>query len=255
MPYRGGVLATYSPDPSTRLLYDTMAELHVGLLLFPEFEVLDMAGPIEVLNVLSVYMGLPLKLCVISRTLDPVAPGPKDSGPSSSFAGQQLYLPTHTFDTTPGLDMLVVPGGPGSGKPERQHYVNFIKRVYNGYNGYPPAKYMFSVCSGSALFALAGVLDGRRATSNKKNWAWATPHGPRTHWIAKARWVTSGNVWTTSGVTAGIDGMVAFVSTIYGEDAANEVCETIEHNRVRDADNDPWADSGSCQDVLPLEET
>ncbi|KAK5746781.1 hypothetical protein LTR17_000411 [Elasticomyces elasticus] len=230
-----------------------MAELTIGLLLYPAFEVLDMAGPIEVLNVLSVYMGKSLQLYVIAATMEPVSPGPTEPGPSSSFAGQQLYMPTHTLDNAPALDLLIVPGGPGSNNKEAlQPSLDFIRNVYRGYQGHPPAKYLFSVCSGSLMFAWAGVLDGQRATTNKSFWSFITSNGPRTHWVAKARWVTSGNIWTTSGVTAGIDGMLALVSFIWGEDTAEKVSATIEHNRATQSDDDPWAEKYDCQDVSPV---
>ncbi|KAK3046080.1 hypothetical protein LTR09_012395 [Extremus antarcticus] len=230
-----------------------MTELTVGLLLFPTFEVLDMAGPIEVLNVLSIYMGKSLQLHVIAATLDPVSPGPIEPGTSSSFAGQQLYMPTNTLDNAPALDLLIVPGGPGSGNKEAlRPFLDFIQNVCKGYKGHPPAGYLFSVCSGSLLLAWAGVLDGKRATTNKSFWDFITSNGPKTHWVAKARWVTSGNVWTTSGVTAGIDGMLALVSSIWSEDTAEKVGATIEHNRAKASDDDPWATHYGCQDVLPV---
>lgn len=229
-------------------------ELTVGLLLFPGFEVLDMAGPIECLNTLSVHMGKLLQLYVIAATMDPVTPDHSEPGPSSSFAGQQLYLPTHTFENAPALDLLIVPGGPGSIKKEAlQPTLDFIRNVHKGYQGHPPAKYLFSICTGSLLFAWAGVLEGQRATTNKSFWAFVTSHGPKTHWIAKARWVTSGNIWTTSGVTAGIDGMLALIVSIWGENVADEVCASMEHNRATRSDDDPWADKYECQDVLPGE--
>jgi transcriptional regulator GlxA family with amidase domain len=230
-----------------------MTKLTVGLLLFPAFDVLDMAGPIEVLNVLSVHLSKPLHLHVIASTTDPVSPGPLEPGPATSFAGQQLYLPTHTLATAPPLDLLIVPGGPGTlSKETLQPHLAFIRDVHRGTPDHPPAKFLFSVCSGSMLFAWAGVLDGQRATTNKAFWEAITPNGPKTHWVAKARWVVSGNVWTTSGVTAGIDGMLALVARIWGEETAEEVGATIEHTRARGKDDDPWAERYGCRDVMPV---
>ena len=228
-----------------------------GLLLFPGFEVLDAAGPIEALNVLSLHLNhQEIKLSVIARTIYPVSPGPFSPNQASShFTGQQFYQPSHTFDTAPPLDVLIVPGGRGCRGPkeELQPVLDFIHKSYNGSDNRPPLTYLFSICTGSWLCAMAGVLDGHRATTNKKAWGLVTPHFPKTHWMARARWVTSGNIWTTSGVSAGIDGMVAFISTIYGEKTAQDVCDTIEHSRVKEAGDDPFAELNGCEDVLPRE--
>jgi transcriptional regulator GlxA family with amidase domain len=228
-----------------------MTELTVGLLLYPEFEILDMAGPMECLNVLSVYMGKDLQLHVIGSTMNPMGPGPIEKGPMSSFAGQQLYMPTCTVHDAPPIDLLIVPGGPGSVKKEEmQPFVDYIRKIASSDS---PVKYFFSVCSGAMLFAWAGILDGQRATTNKAFWGPITLGGPKTHWIAKARWMVSGRIWTTSGVTAGIDGMLALISEIWDEETAEQVTATIEHNRVKDANDDPWADKYDCKDVLPVD--
>jgi transcriptional regulator GlxA family with amidase domain len=230
--------------------------LQYGLLLFPNFEVLDAAGPIEVLNVLSFYFDhQEINLSVIAQTMDPVSPGPiPPQTKSAHFTGQQLYQPTHTFETAPVLDVLIVPGGRGTARSDEElkPLLNFIRKTYHGSDGKQPLRYLFSICTGSDLFARAGVLDGEKATTNKRAWERVTPHGPKTHWIAKARWVESNRVWTTSGVSAGTDGMVALVSKIYGDEIAGTLCNFIEHERVKDSGNDPFADMNGCKDVLPV---
>lgn len=230
--------------------------LQYGLLLFPNFEVLDAAGPIEVLNVLSFYMDhQDIKLAVIAETMDLVSPGPiAPQTHSAQFVGQQLYKPTHTFETAPVLDVLIVPGGRGSARSDEElkPLLNFIRKTYRGSDAKPPLKYIFSICTGSDLFARAGILDGEKATTNKRAWERVAPHGPKTHWVAKARWVESGRVWTTSGVSAGIDGMVALMAKLYGDDSAETLCNIIEHERIRDSGNDPFAEKNGCKDVLPV---
>ncbi len=227
-----------------------------GLLLFPGFEVLDAAGPIEALNVLSFFFNHDeIKLSVIAQTMDPVNPGPIAPATNGiNFNGQQKYLPTHTFETAPELDVLIVPGGRGTERPneDNEALINFIKSTYHGSNGKHPLKYIFSICTGSGLFAKAGILDGQKATTNKKAWKMIAAHGPKTHWIAQARWVSGGNIWTTSGVTASLDGMLALIGQIYGEKKADEVADMIEHTRIKEADNDPFSEVNGCQDVEPV---
>ncbi|KXL46419.1 hypothetical protein M433DRAFT_159204 [Acidomyces richmondensis BFW] len=130
-------------------------------------------------------------------------------------------MPTHTYEPAPHLDDLIVAGGIGSIDPllsgaqlEIYGHVEFIRRGFHGLNGRKPLRYLISVCNGAILFAKAGVLDGHKATTNKDGWKDITPLSPRTRWIAKARWVESGRVWATSGVSAGTDGILAWMQQL-----------------------------------------
>lgn len=101
--------------------------------------------------------------------------------------------------------------------------------------------YFMTICTGSALAAQTGVLDGRKATSNKCAWKWVTAQGPKVDWVPVARWTVDGNVWTSSGVAAGIDAIFAFVETVYGGEAAENIVKLIEYDRHLDPAWDPWA--------------
>jgi transcriptional regulator GlxA family with amidase domain len=129
---------------------------------------------------------------------------------------------------------------------------SFINARFHGHGGKKPLRYIFSVCNGSRFLAEAGILDGRAATTNKKQWSQVTGLTQSTHWLARARWVESGNVWTCSGVSAGIDGMAAFIQKVYGERAAAKVCEEAEYTRHNHWDDDPFAAVYGCSDVLPI---
>ena len=59
--------------------------------------------------------------------------------------------------------------------------------------------------------------------------------------------------WTCSGVTAGMDGMMSFIAKFYGEEKAQKLSDFIEHNRVKDPEEDPFAEMNGCRDVLPVE--
>lgn len=120
-----------------------------------------------------------LSLSLISKSLDPVSSGPvTPMSHGSSFA--QSIIPTHTLAQPPAdLDVLIVPGGPGAraNETELQPYFDFIKQQY------PNLKYLISVCTGSTFLARAGVLDGRKATSNKFSWKFGTGTGPNVNWV------------------------------------------------------------------------
>ncbi|KAH0556699.1 hypothetical protein GP486_005512 [Trichoglossum hirsutum] len=138
-----------------------------GLLLYPQWEVLDVFGPAEALNVLSrPEFGAGYKhfsLSIISTTLEPV-PAMAAGNPF-----QQALTPTHTVDNAPPLDVLLVPGGLGSGSKDTDPLVKFIR------DRYPSLMYLITVCTGADLAARAGVLDGRKATTNKAAWVAPTP--------------------------------------------------------------------------------
>src|SRR4029434_7848126 len=98
-----------------------------------------------------------------------------------------------------------------------------------------------SICTGAGLLARAGILDGRRATSNKRAWKWVVSQGPRVRWVPEARWVEDGNVFTAGGVAAGIDMSLAVIARLVGPDIANKVAEGTEYDWHRDASWDPFA--------------
>jgi transcriptional regulator GlxA family with amidase domain len=109
------------------------------------------------------------------------------------------------------MEVLMIPGGGGTRSTYLNNTLAFVAETY------PKLRYLITVCTGSGLAAKAGILDGRNATTNKAAWATVTGWGPKVHWKAPARWVVDGNIWTTSGVAAGIDGTLAFVRHVYGE--------------------------------------
>ncbi|KAJ0151147.1 Isonitrile hydratase, partial [Colletotrichum tanaceti] len=155
-----------------------------------------------------------------------------------------VILPTHTYETAPeDIEVLIVPGGLWTRSPNIGPAVSYIKTTY------PRLRYLISVCTGASVVARAGVLDGRRATTNKASWASTVVHGPRTQWVAKARWVVDGNVWSSSGVSAGIDATLAFVEAVYGAANATYVADLMEYDWHRDSSWDPFAERFNVTDA------
>ncbi|KAK2734697.1 hypothetical protein FQN57_001467 [Myotisia sp. PD_48] len=205
-----------------------------GVVLFPAFQALDAFGPLDALNLLSLQKNL--NLYIIAETMNPVSTlvdSPESNQISPTFS--QSVVPTHTFDTAPPLDVLLVPGGFGTRAGNLEPLLAFIRRIY------PSLKYILSVCTGSILLARSGILDGRSATSNKRAWKDVVKSSALVKWVPEARWVIDGNVWTSSGVTAGIDLIFAFISTVYGEDVATMIATRLEYVRNKDPKNDPFA--------------
>jgi len=214
----------------------TNLPLNYGVLLFPGFQALDVFGPLDALNILA--QELPLNLSIIAATLDPVSTKiPTQILPNTTSTFAQSIVPTHTFSTAPPLDVLIVPGGLGTRVPTGlESTIAFIAHTY------PKLRYLLTVCTGSGLAARAGVLDGRRATTNKRAWGETTALGPRVEWVSRARWVVDGNVYTSSGVSAGIDATFALIGEVYGKDKAKNIADRMEYERHADPTWDPFAD-------------
>ncbi|KAF9891349.1 hypothetical protein FE257_004204 [Aspergillus nanangensis] len=206
--------------------------LRIGLVLFPGFQALDAFGPLDVLNTLS--WSHPLTISLLSSSLSPVT----TQNPLVPGSTGQKILPTHTFADAPPLDALIVPGGFGTRlvtTPPIQDAIAYVRTVY------PSLKYLITVCTGSLLTARTGILDGKQATTNKKAFREIERQFPQVQWVARARWVVDGNIWTASGVSAGIDVALAWVAEVWGEQVADEVARGVEVDRRRDSRDDPFA--------------
>lgn len=198
-----------------------MAKRRVGALFFDKFELLDIFGPLEMFGVLPELF----ELVTIGEQRPSIA----------STQGPRVVI-EHSFDDAGQVDVLLVPGGIGTRvEVENEALLDFLRRQV------PGLEILASICTGSGLLAKAGLLDGRRATSNKMAFAWAVAQGPRTTWVPEARWVEDGNVFTASGVAAGIDMALAVIARLVGPEIATRVANGTEYDWHRDPRWDPFA--------------
>ncbi|OAA81974.1 ThiJ/PfpI family protein [Akanthomyces lecanii RCEF 1005] len=204
--------------------------IRYAVALFPGFQLLDVAGPLDILAVLA--QQVPVTVYILAATLAPVTS--RTARPGS--VGQEI-VPTHTFGNPPNdIEVLLIPGGGGTRDTAgTQELVDYAARAY------PKLRYFLTVCTGAALAARAGLLDGKRATTNKLAFDWVMELGPKVNWIRRARWVSDGNIWTSSGISAGIDMTFGFVAAQYGEELAATVAHRQEYIRNSDPTNDPFA--------------
>lgn len=204
------------------------------MVLFRAVDPLDFMGPDEVLLHLGLYYQI--ERAFIAETMDPITSQPQlaTMNKHNSSTWTQIQ-PTHTFDTAPDLDVLLVPGGAGTRDPNLNRTIDFIRATF------PKVKYFMTVCTGAILAAKAGVLDGKRATTNKQAWNTVVPTGPKTQWIGDARWVVDGKVWTSSGVAAGIDAMVAFIECTWGAAVTRNITAAMEYITHSNPYDDPFA--------------
>ena len=195
----------------------------LGVVLFEGFELLDVFGPCEAYGISD--LGGAFRLATVAAKAGPVASA---QGPKA--------VAEFGFDDCPALDLLLVPGGIGT----RREVDNAAMLAWLRARA-EQAELVTSVCTGAALLARAGLLDGLRATSNKRSFAWVVSQGPKVNWIKRARWVEDGKFATSSGVSAGIDMALAIIARLVDPDAAEKVATAMEYERHRDATWDPFA--------------
>jgi len=198
-----------------------MRERTLGVVLFPGFELLDVFGPLEAFGSLP---GM-FRIVLVAEKAGPVASA---QGPRS--------VADHGFADCPRLDLILVPGGIGT----REQAENPVLLGWLG-RAAADAEIVTSVCTGTALLARAGLLDGHRATTNKMFFQWVADQGPRATWVKQARWVDDGKFVTSSGVSAGIDMALAVIARTVGREPAENVARAMEYEWHTDADVDPFA--------------
>jgi cyclohexyl-isocyanide hydratase len=180
--------------------------LQIGMLLFPEITQLDLTGPFELLHRVpdsAVHLAW------------------KDTNPVRAASGLRL-LPTTTLNECPSLDVLLVPGGPGTSELLTDAaVVQWVAAQGRG------ARYVTSVCTGSLVLGAAGLLDGYDATTH---WAYTDLlplFGARP---VRRRVVVDRNRITAGGVTAGIDFGLRLVAELVNETAAQAIQLGLEYD-------------------------
>ncbi len=195
--------------------------MKIGVILFHEFELLDVFGPLEMYGVVPESF----EICMIAEKLGEVA---SRQGPKS--------VADYKLDDEHEFDILLVPGGKGTRAEVDNEILLDWLRIQSA-----KSEYVTSVCTGSALLAKAGILDGIHATTNKRAYEWATSQSDKVKWKKEARWVEDGKFFTSSGVSAGIDMSLAVIAKILGREAAEEIAIWTEYEWHSEANWDPFA--------------
>jgi len=193
----------------------------IGVVLFHEFELLDVFGPLEMYGMAPENF----EIHMVAENPGEVA---SRQGPKS--------VAERGFSEHRQFDILLVPGGRGTRtQVENSALLEWLRGQAQ------TSEYVTSVCTGSALLARAGVLDGVRATTNKRAFAWATSQSDKVIWEKQARWVEDGRFFTSSGVSAGMDMSLALIAKIQGRESAEEIAVWTEYEWHSEAGWDPFA--------------
>ncbi|KAJ4480964.1 class I glutamine amidotransferase-like protein [Lentinula aciculospora] len=219
---------------------------HLAVCLFPDVTILDYQGPIELLGGFSTDLrakpdsylhkfkqylpSFAIDVEYLSDSEDAVIPS----------AGPRV-LPTGTYEGVmkagKQFDILLIPGGP-TASPAHAHpsLLQFLKQQA------PGAKHILTICSGSWILAGTGLLDGKKATTNKMLYNIITVHTKDMNitWIPKARYVVNDDkkIWTSSGVTAGMDLAHAFLEYLAGHDTADKLGMVLEMSYKQAGDDE-----------------
>ena len=193
--------------------------MKIHILLFDRFETLDAFGPAEVFG----------KVPDCELSYDSVGGGPVKSA-------QGIEVVTRPADPSETGEVWLIPGGMGTRTlVDDEKFLRTLRGLADG------SRFCLSVCTGSALLAKCGALDGERATSNKRSLEWAKNTSDQVRWIERARWVVSGKFYTSSGISAGMDMALGFVSDQWSRELALEIADRIEYIWNEDRDRDDFA--------------
>ena len=184
-----------------------------GIVLFPDAEELDWAGPYEVFGMAAKTLEN-VRVVTVAETRDPV----------TGFNGLRA-LPDYDFGDAPELDVVLVPGGQGT----RQQVDNPVMTDWLAKIA-PRCRWLTSVCTGSLILHGAGLTHGKRITTH---WAFIETlreQAPEATVLEKVRYVRDGNLVTAAGVSAGIDMSLWLVGQIWGIDHARGTQRFMEYD-------------------------
>lgn len=207
-------------SPTSTSTTGNTAKKQIGIVLFDQFETLDVFGSVEM------WGGMPdYEMVMVSQ----------QGGLVRSSQGIETQT-SYGFETAPQFDILMVPGGMGTrSEINSPAMLAFIQKHDKA------TQWAVSVCTGAALLAKAGVLKQRRATSNKLAFDFAVAQDGDVLWQKQARWVFDGKYVTSSGVSAGTDMALALVEKLYNCEQAESIAHWTEYVWNSDPTIDPFA--------------
>jgi len=196
-----------------------MIRKRVGIVIFKDIEVLDFCGPFEVFSATRIDEAKrreepsPFEVFLVAETLSNV-----------TTTGGMKVIPHFSFENCPKLDILVVPGGWGTRKELKNPLMLEWLRSKAA-----EVETMTSVCTGAMLLGHAGLIDGLHATTHWKSLDWMRDSFPAVTVEYEQHVVEDGRVFTSAGISAGIDMALKVVARYLGEDIAKATAMHMEY--------------------------
>jgi len=196
-----------------------MQRKQVGIVIFPDVEVLDFCGPFEVFSVVRLdeerrrQESSPFAVCLIAETRALIV-----------ASGGLKVQPDYDLAGAPALDILVIPGGWGTRKEiDNRRLLTWIAARGR------EVETLTSVCTGAMLLGRAGLLDGKRATTHWRSLSWMRESFPATTVEDQEHVVEDGSLITSAGISAGIDMSLHVVRRYFGETIARNSARHMEY--------------------------
>lgn len=216
----GGVGVGLKGTPNNSLSRGVkMDRKHVGIVIFENVEVLDFCGPFEVFSTVRLNEDnrhqepSPFEVLLIA-----------EHDGNVRTAGGMEVSPHYTFKTCPSLNVLVVPGGLGTRKEiENAVTLDWIR------DRAAKVQTLTSVCTGAMLLGKAGLLNGRHATTHWRSLDWMRDSFPDVQVDYGKHFIRDGNVYTSAGISAGIDMTLIVVAEYFGEVIARATARHMEY--------------------------
>lgn len=191
----------------------------VGIVLFPDVEVLDFCGPYEVFNVTRLQEERrfdepsPFRVVLVGQKKELI-----------TTVGGMRVLPDVEFDSCPRLNILLVPGGWGTRlEMSNPRLLEFVQAQAKN------VELLCSVCTGALVLGAAGLLDGKHATTHYGAFDLFRQRVPGAHLIEDLHVVSDGNLMTSAGISAGIDLALLVVARYFGSPVARNAARRMEY--------------------------
>ena len=202
----------------------------VGILIYPDIEVLDFSGPFEVFSTASrVFLceepegSAPFRLEILAEALEPVL-----------ARGGLKILPDASMAQTAQLDVLIVPGGGVASELSNPSLLEWLRTIH------AHTEITASVCTGSFLLAQAGLLEGLMATTHWEDIQKFAERYSAVQVVADQRWIEQGKVVTSAGISAGIDMSLHLVARVESAALAERTARQMDYRWQRDGPESPY---------------
>ncbi len=186
--------------------------MNIGIYVYENAEVLDFAGPFEVFSTAKRFHSHDWQVMLISEK----------PGRVITRGGFEVYCHVG-IDHHPTLDVLIMPGGIHTTEMYNQNTLAWINKIA------PNCQIIASVCTGAFILAAAGILENLEVTTHWEDQQALARLFPKLNVMADKRWIEQGNIWTSAGISAGIDMSLKLVERMTSAEIAGKTARQMEY--------------------------